>query len=65
MRKFLSGVALLAICAIYIIVARAGSTIEDRDITAVIFFAPIGFYNCYSALKTLYINGRKSYERTH
>lgn len=65
MKKFLLGVALLAICAVCILVARTGNTVADRDITSVILLAPMGLYNCISAIKTQYQNRRNVYEAVY
>ena len=65
MKKFLSGIALLAICAVCILVARTGNTVADRDITPVILLAPIGIHNCISAIKTQYQNRRDEYETVY
>lgn len=61
MKKFLEGVALLAICVVCILVAKAGNTVADKDITPVILLAPMGLYNCISGIKKLYRKGRDLY----
>lgn len=44
----LIGIALLIISALVILVASNGNTIEDRDATAVLMFAPLGLWLLFS-----------------
>lgn len=38
------GLGLIAMCALILWVASTGKSVEDRDATAVLLLAPIGFY---------------------
>lgn len=44
----LIGIALLAICALMFWLASTGVSPEDKDCTAVLLIAPIGFYMLFS-----------------
>ena len=44
----LYGLILIAISIICIILACQGATVADRDCTAVLFLAPLGFYMVFS-----------------
>lgn len=43
-KQVLIGMALLAVSALIIAVAKQGTTMQDRDITAVVFTIPLGLY---------------------
>ena len=43
-KQILIGMALLAISALIIVVATQGTTMQDRDITAVVFTIPLGLF---------------------
>ena len=38
------GLVLLAICGLVVLMAYHGQTVEDRDCTAVVLFAPMALY---------------------
>jgi hypothetical protein len=40
----LMGLGLLAVCALIVLMACNGRTVEDRDCTAILLFAPMAFY---------------------
>lgn len=44
----LMGLALIAICALMVWFASTGITPEEKDCTAVLLIAPIGFYMLFS-----------------
>lgn len=44
----LIGIALLAICALMFWLASTGVSPEDKDCTAVLLIAPVGFYMLFS-----------------
>lgn len=47
-RQKLMGLAILALCALLLWVCSTGVTPEDRDGTAVLILAPMGFYLIFS-----------------
>jgi len=47
-RQKLIGLAILALCALLLWVCSTGVTPEDRDGTAVLLLAPMGFYLIFS-----------------
>ena len=40
----LYGLAMIAVCIMIMFIAYSGETVEGRDVTSVILFAPMGFY---------------------
>lgn len=52
-QKFL-GLVLIAISILVICVAATGTTPEDRDITAVLMIAPLGFYMMFTKDVVIY-----------
>lgn len=40
----LYGFAMIAMCIMIVFIAYSGETVEGRDVTSVILFAPMGFY---------------------
>ena len=40
----LYGLAMIAMCIMIVFIAYSGETVEGRDVTSVILFAPMGFY---------------------
>ena len=52
-QKFL-GLVLIAISILVICVAAIGTTPEDRDITAVLMIAPLGFYMMFTKDVVIY-----------
>jgi len=40
----LYGLAMIAMCIMIVFIAYNGDTVEGRDVTSVILFAPMGFY---------------------
>lgn len=48
------GIMMLLLCVFIVVMALQGSTVEERDITPVIIFAPAGFYLLFSKDDLLY-----------
>lgn len=44
LKQFLAGLCLLFMCGIIIRLASTGITVEEKDITPVVFLAPLGVY---------------------
>lgn len=47
-KQRICGALILAICVLVLVITAHGKTNEDRDATAVLFFAPIGVYALFS-----------------
>lgn len=43
-KQIAAGIGILIICAIVMLVAANGKSVEDRDITPVLLLAPMGIY---------------------
>ena len=52
--QILMGIGLLIICGIMVEIARTGLTVEDRDITPVLLFGPLGLYLIFTQKKVIY-----------
>lgn len=50
----LMGLVLLAICGLVVLMAYHGQTVEDRDCTAVVLFAPMAFYLLFTKEIVIY-----------
>lgn len=50
----LMGLVLLAICGLVVLMAYHGQTVEDRDCTAVVLFAPMAFYLLFAREIVIY-----------
>lgn len=50
----LMGLVLLAICGLMVLMAYHGQTVEDRDCTAVVLFAPMAFYLLFTREIVIY-----------
>jgi hypothetical protein len=48
------GIGLLIFCGIMVEMARTGLTVEDRDITPVLLFGPLGLYLIFTRKKVIY-----------
>ena len=48
LKQRLCGIALLLICVFIVWMCSTGETPEDKDVTAVLLFAPIGFALLFS-----------------
>ena len=46
------GIGLLIVCVIYVMIARQGHTVEDRDISAVFFLVPMALSLLFSKHKS-------------
>jgi len=53
-RQILMGVGLLTLCGIIIAMAKTGLTVEDRDITPVLLFCPLGLHLIFTKKKVIY-----------
>ena len=53
-QQILMGIGLLIICGIIVQMARTGLTVEDRDITPVLLFGPLGLYLIFTRKKVIY-----------
>lgn len=49
----LMGIGLLILCGIMVEMARTGLTVEDRDITPVLLFGPMGLYLVFTKKKVI------------
>jgi hypothetical protein len=52
--QMLIGIGLLILCGIMVAMAKTGLTVEDRDITPVLLFGPIGLYLVFTKKKVIY-----------
>ncbi len=52
--QILIGIGLLILCRIIIAMAKTGLTVEDRDITPVLLFCPLGLYLIFTKKKVIY-----------
>ena len=52
--QMLMGIGLLILCGIMVEMARTGLTVEDRDITPVLLFGPLGLYLIFTKKKIIY-----------
>ena len=50
----LMGLLMLACCGVILWLSFTGKTIEDRDCTAVLLFAPLGFWMLFSRKILIY-----------
>lgn len=50
----LMGLVLLAMCGLIVLMAYHGQTVEDRDCTAVVLFAPMAFYLLFAKEIVIY-----------
>ena len=48
------GILLLAVCVMNIIFACNGKTVEDKDCTPILLFAPMGFYLLFTKQVVIY-----------
>lgn len=48
------GVALILICIITVILATQGTTVEEKDVTAVLLLLPLGLYALFGKKRILY-----------
>ena len=48
------GIGLLIICGFIVQMARTGLTVEDRDITPVFLFGPMGLYLVFTRKKVIF-----------
>jgi len=52
--QILMGISLLILCGIIVAMANTGLTVEDRDITPVLLFGPLGLYLIFTKKKIIY-----------
>jgi ABC-type polysaccharide/polyol phosphate export permease len=52
--QILMGIVLLILCGIIVAMANTGLTAEDRDITPVLLFGPLGLYLIFTKKKIIY-----------
>jgi len=53
-QQILMGIGLLIICGFIVQMARTGLTVEDKDITPVLLFGPMGLYLIFTRKKVIY-----------
>lgn len=47
-KQIAAGIGLLIICAIVMLITANGKTVMDRDVSAVLFLAPLGIYMIFT-----------------
>lgn len=52
--QILMGLGMLVICGFILHLASTGITVEDRDITPVLLFGPLGLYLIFTRKKVIY-----------
>lgn len=53
-QQILMGLGMLVLCALICAMAMTGKTVEDRDATLVLLFAPMGLYLLFTKKRVIY-----------